>query len=78
MQVITLLAKMEHLRSGKELNREIHSAMEKWLEAIRNVQSRRRDEIVNATNRHRNNQNHSVMGGGNGSSSNGRIHEEKG
>lgn len=78
-KVITLLAKMEHLRGGKELNPEIHVTMEKWLEAIRNVQARRRDEIVNATNRHRNNQSHSVItnAGGNGVNPPGRIHEEK-
>ncbi|XP_064470811.1 uncharacterized protein LOC135385432 [Ornithodoros turicata] len=51
-KVITLVAKMEQLR-GAEVHRNIHYAMEKWLEAIRYVQARRRDEIVNATNRHR-------------------------
>lgn len=51
-KVITLVAKMEQLR-GAEVHCNIHYAMEKWLEAIRYVQARRRDEIVNATNRHR-------------------------
>lgn len=51
-KVITLIAKMEQLR-GVEVHPNIHTSMEKWLEAIRNVQGRRRDEIINATNRHR-------------------------
>lgn len=51
-KIITLIAKMEQLR-GTEIHKNIHKSMEKWLEAIRNVQARRRDEIINATNRHR-------------------------
>lgn len=36
------------------LHANIHSAMDMWLEGIRKVQTRRKEEIVNATNRHRN------------------------
>lgn len=36
------------------LHPHIHSALERWLEGIRKVQARRKEEIVNATNRHRN------------------------
>lgn len=44
---------MEALRASS-LHANIHSALEKWLEGIRKVQARRKEEIVNATNRHRN------------------------
>uniref|UniRef100_T1JKE6 Uncharacterized protein n=1 Tax=Strigamia maritima TaxID=126957 RepID=T1JKE6_STRMM len=62
-RVITLVAKMERLRNVPVHN-NIHTAMEQWLEAISKVHARRRDEIVNATNRQRT---------GNGS----RIQEDK-
>lgn len=62
-RVITLVAKMERLRNVS-LHNNIHTAMEQWLEAISKVHARRRDEIVNATNRQRT---------GNGS----RIQEDK-
>ncbi|KAI0226222.1 Meiosis-specific coiled-coil domain-containing protein MEIOC [Lamellibrachia satsuma] len=52
-KVTTLNGKMEKLR-GKMLHANIHSAMDMWLEGIRKVQTRRKEEIVNATNRHRN------------------------
>mgnify|MGYP002715731486 FL=1 len=42
---------MERLRGGK-VNENIHTAMEAWLEAIKKVQCRRRDELINANNRH--------------------------
>ncbi|GFS32222.1 meiosis-specific coiled-coil domain-containing protein MEIOC [Trichonephila inaurata madagascariensis] len=51
-KVITLVAKMEQLRKAA-VHPNIHAAMEKWLEAIRNVQARRRDEIINVANRQR-------------------------
>ncbi|CAL1291146.1 unnamed protein product [Larinioides sclopetarius] len=51
-KVITLVAKMEQLRKGP-VHPNIHISMEKWLEAIRNVQARRRDEIINVANRQR-------------------------
>ncbi|XP_047098911.1 uncharacterized protein LOC124713552 [Schistocerca piceifrons] len=50
-RVITLIAKMERLR-GEAVHSNIHASMEAWLEAIKKVQSRRRDEIINSTNRH--------------------------
>ncbi|XP_064643556.1 uncharacterized protein LOC135497655 [Lineus longissimus] len=52
-RVITLINKMERLRD-EPLHSNIHSAMERWIEGIRKVQARRKEEIVNATNRHRN------------------------
>ena len=44
---------MEKLR-GEDLHANVHSAMELWMEGIRKVQARRKEEIVNATNRQRN------------------------
>lgn len=52
-RIITLVDKMEKLRDFV-LHPHIHSALERWLEGIRKVQARRKEEIVNATNRHRN------------------------
>lgn len=52
-RIITLIDKMEKLRSIS-VHPNIHSAMDRWLEGIRKVQARRKEEIVNATNRHRN------------------------
>ncbi|XP_069679107.1 uncharacterized protein [Periplaneta americana] len=52
-RVITLIAKMERLR-GEAVNPQIHVSMEAWLDAIKKVQARRRDEIINSTNRHHN------------------------
>lgn len=43
---------MERLR--RPVHPQIHVSMEAWLDAIKKVQSRRRDEIVNSTNRHHN------------------------
>lgn len=51
-QIITLVAKMEQLRKAG-IHPNVHLTMEKWLEAIRNVQARRRDEIINVANRQR-------------------------
>lgn len=42
---------MERLR-GESVNGNIHSAMEAWLDAIKKVQCRRREELINANNRH--------------------------
>jgi len=52
-QVITLIAKMERLL-GEAVNPPIHLSMEAWLDSIKKVQARRRDEIINSTNRHHN------------------------
>ncbi|XP_023712973.1 uncharacterized protein LOC111867394 isoform X2 [Cryptotermes secundus] len=52
-RVITLIAKMEQLR-GEAVSPQIHASMETWLDAIKKVQARRRDEIINSTNRHHN------------------------
>ncbi|KAM6238441.1 meiosis-specific coiled-coil domain-containing protein MEIOC [Porphyrio hochstetteri] len=51
-RVVTLLGKMERLRSSP-LHANISTALEKHLEVIHIVQSRRKDEIVNASNRQR-------------------------
>jgi hypothetical protein len=52
-RVITLIAKMERLL-GEAVNPLIHLSMEAWLDSIKKVQARRRDEIINSTNRHHN------------------------
>lgn len=49
---MTLLGKMERLRSSP-LHANISTALDKHLEIIHIVQSRRKDEIVNASNRQR-------------------------
>uniref|UniRef100_A0A803TJZ5 Meiosis specific with coiled-coil domain n=1 Tax=Anolis carolinensis TaxID=28377 RepID=A0A803TJZ5_ANOCA len=51
-RVVTLLGKMERLRSSP-LHANISTALDKHLEAIHVVQSRRKDEIVNASHRQR-------------------------
>ncbi|NXI50706.1 MEIOC protein, partial [Chloroceryle aenea] len=51
-RVVTLLRKMERLRSSP-LHANISTALDKHLEVIHVVQSRRKDEIVNASNRQR-------------------------
>ncbi|XP_033733360.1 uncharacterized protein LOC117322510 [Pecten maximus] len=52
-RILTLIDKMERLM-GAGLHPNIHSALERWLEGVRKVQARRKEEIVNATNRNRN------------------------
>ncbi|XP_069119556.1 uncharacterized protein [Argopecten irradians] len=52
-RILTLIDKMERLM-GTGLHPNIHSALERWLEGVRKVQARRKEEIVNATNRNRN------------------------
>ena len=44
---------MEKLRNFA-IHPSIHSSLERWLEGIRKVQARRKEEIVNAANRHKN------------------------
>ncbi|XP_051496328.1 meiosis-specific coiled-coil domain-containing protein MEIOC [Apus apus] len=51
-RVVTLLGKMERLRSSP-LHANISIALDKHLEVIHVVHSRRKDEIVNASNRQR-------------------------
>ena len=53
MQVQTLLSVMKRLRGGEALHANIHAAMDAWMEGIRKVQARRKEEIANAANRHR-------------------------
>ncbi|XP_003426101.1 uncharacterized protein DDB_G0283357 isoform X2 [Nasonia vitripennis] len=53
-RVITLIAKMERLR-GVGMNQRVHKAMEHWLEAIKFVQERRKQEIANANKRQKEN-----------------------
>lgn len=43
---------MEKLRDIT-VHANVQSCLDKWLEGIRKVQARRKEEIVNATNRHR-------------------------
>lgn len=52
-RIITLIEKMEKLREIN-IHPSIHSSLECWLEGIRKVQARRKEEIVNAANKHRN------------------------
>ena len=47
-RVKTLLDKMKILRNGKPLPQTVHDARMAWMEAIGNVQSKRKDEIMNA------------------------------
>jgi len=42
---------MERLR-GQQVHSRIRVAMHNWLETIKNVQSKRREEIINSNNRH--------------------------
>ena len=51
-QIITLVEKMEKLRDIS-VHANVQSCLDKWLEGIRKVQARRKEEIVNAANRHR-------------------------
>ncbi|KAF6040051.1 hypothetical protein EB796_001620 [Bugula neritina] len=51
-KVVTLLEKMESL-NGKVFHANIHSSVHSWLDSIRKVCARRKEEITNATNRHR-------------------------
>nr|QKY64626.1 CLOCK [Haliotis discus hannai] len=51
-RIITLIDKMEKLRTIS-IHPNVHSSLDKWLEGIRKVQARRKEEIVNAANRHR-------------------------
>jgi len=44
---------MERLR-GEAVNPQIHMSMEAWLDSIKKVQARRRDEIINSANRRHN------------------------
>ena len=45
---------MERLR-GSDMNQRVHKAMEHWLEAIKFVQDRRKQEIANTTKRQKEN-----------------------
>ena len=49
-RVDTLIGKMERLRQNKPFNETVKNAMVQWMEAIKLVQRRRRQEIVNAAN----------------------------
>ncbi|XP_069760916.1 meiosis-specific coiled-coil domain-containing protein MEIOC [Narcine bancroftii] len=51
-RVVTLLGKMERLRSSP-LHANVSTALDRHLEAIHITQARRKDEIVNVTNRQR-------------------------
>ncbi|XP_006819408.1 meiosis-specific coiled-coil domain-containing protein MEIOC-like [Saccoglossus kowalevskii] len=51
-RVVTLTSKISG-QIKESLHANIGVAMDKWLEGIRKVQARRKEEIVNATNRHR-------------------------
>ncbi len=47
-RVETLVAKMERLRGGVEVHDDVRGALKAWMDAVRGVQVRRREEIVNA------------------------------
>jgi hypothetical protein len=47
-RVKTLLEKMRALRNCTALPPHVHEARAKWMEAIQNVQAKRKDEIMNA------------------------------
>lgn len=49
-RVETLINKMERLRQNQSFDDTVKAAMMAWIEAIRTVQRRRRQEIVNAAN----------------------------
>ena len=49
-RVDTLIGKMERLRQNKSFDETVKAAMNQWMEAIKLVQRRRRQEIVNAAN----------------------------
>ena len=49
-RVDTLIGKMERLRQNKSFDETVKAAMSQWMEAIKLVQRRRRQEIVNAAN----------------------------
>ena len=49
-RVDTLIGKMERLRQNKPFDDTVKNAMIQWMEAIKLVQRRRRQEIVNAAN----------------------------
>ena len=49
-RVETLISKMEKLRGGQSFDASVKSCMNSWMEAIKTVQKRRRQEIVNAAN----------------------------
>ncbi|KAG8192026.1 hypothetical protein JTE90_001751 [Oedothorax gibbosus] len=49
-KMVTLIAKMEQLRKVA-VHPNIHAAMEDWLDSIRGVQARRRDEILSVAHR---------------------------
>ena len=48
-RVMTLCSKMERLRQGKTLPTRIMESLTLWMETIKNVQLKRREEIVNAS-----------------------------
>ena len=47
-RVKTLLDKMKTLRGGRALPAPVYDAKAQWMEAIQNVQAKRKDEIMNA------------------------------
>lgn len=49
-QVTAILGKMKKIRN-QPLHANIYSAMETWMEGIRKVQARRKEEIVSSANR---------------------------
>lgn len=49
-RVDTLIGKMEKLRQSQSFDDTVKNCMNAWLEAIKTVQKRRRQEIVNAAN----------------------------
>lgn len=52
IQVVTLVSRMAELRGGC-LTTYITSTLASWMESVTAVESCRREEIINAINRHR-------------------------
>jgi hypothetical protein len=52
-RVVTLLGRMEQVR-GASLPPPLHASLQQWLDGVNRVQACRRDEVINAINRHKN------------------------
>jgi hypothetical protein len=52
-RVVTLVSRMEQVRNAA-LPLSVHTCLARWMEAAARVQTCRRDEIINAINRHKN------------------------
>ncbi|RWS08080.1 uncharacterized protein B4U79_06074, partial [Dinothrombium tinctorium] len=48
-KVVTLIAMMETLQVNREMYVMVHSSIQKWLESIRNLQYKRKDDLLTAS-----------------------------